>query len=216
MGVDDTPHIGHPKKSLTTPTPPLWCRARLSSDSDPEDTPAASAEGGTGVFPFPLPKAGSRVSSEESEEEGGEEPPRPPTRPPRPQAVSEGTLGWVGDHPALPSDHPPVSRCRPRAAWDARGGGGGLGGVRADCVMCVCVCVPRPSSAPLGAAWSARAVTSSTGGSTASARRWAPCWSGTSAPTCGGEGGGSRCWGVLLGARFALPGVPAWHGVGCT
>ncbi|XP_010583073.1 PREDICTED: ataxin-7-like protein 2 [Haliaeetus leucocephalus] len=61
-------------------------RARLSSDSDPEDTPAASGEGGTGVFPFPLPKAGSRVSSEESEEEGGEEPPRPPTRPPRPQA----------------------------------------------------------------------------------------------------------------------------------
>ncbi|KAM6232891.1 LOW QUALITY PROTEIN: ataxin-7-like protein 2 [Spheniscus humboldti] len=56
-------------------------RARLSSDSDPEDVPAASGEGGTGVFPF-LPKGGSRVSSEESEEEGGEEP-RPPTRPPR-------------------------------------------------------------------------------------------------------------------------------------
>ncbi|KAM9250320.1 LOW QUALITY PROTEIN: ataxin-7-like protein 2, partial [Cariama cristata] len=69
--------------------PPSHCplpRARLSSDSDPEDAPAASGEGGTGVFPFPLPKGGSRVSSEESEEEGGEEPPRPPPRPPRPQA----------------------------------------------------------------------------------------------------------------------------------
>ncbi|XP_056217934.1 LOW QUALITY PROTEIN: ataxin-7-like protein 2 [Falco biarmicus] len=64
----------------------LLPRARLSSDSDSEDAPAASREGGTGVFPFPLPKGGSRVSSEESEEEGGEEPPRPPTRPPRPQA----------------------------------------------------------------------------------------------------------------------------------
>ncbi|KAM9369369.1 LOW QUALITY PROTEIN: ataxin-7-like protein 2 [Phaethornis superciliosus] len=60
-------------------------RARLSSDSDPEDAPG---EGGRGVFPFPPPtKGGNRVSSEESEEEGGcEEPPRPPTRPPRPQA----------------------------------------------------------------------------------------------------------------------------------
>ncbi|KAM6237145.1 LOW QUALITY PROTEIN: ataxin-7-like protein 2 [Porphyrio hochstetteri] len=64
----------------------LLPRAQLSSDSDPEDAPAASGEGGTGVFPFPLPKGGSRVSSEESEEEGGEEPPRPPTHPPRPQA----------------------------------------------------------------------------------------------------------------------------------
>ncbi|OWK56458.1 Ataxin-7-like protein 2, partial [Lonchura striata] len=35
---------------------------------------------------FPLPKGGSRVSSEESEEEGGEEPPRTLARPPRPQA----------------------------------------------------------------------------------------------------------------------------------
>ncbi|KAM6044228.1 ataxin-7-like protein 2 [Chlamydotis macqueenii] len=73
-----------------SPTPPhSHCplpRARLSSDSDPEDVPAASGEGGTGVFPFPLPKVGSRVSSEESEEEGGEEPPRPPRRPPQPQA----------------------------------------------------------------------------------------------------------------------------------
>ncbi|XP_074420642.1 LOW QUALITY PROTEIN: ataxin-7-like protein 2 [Larus michahellis] len=74
------------------PPPHSHCllpRARLSSESDAEDTPSASGEGGaTGVFPFPLPKAGggSRVSSEESEEEGGEEPPRPPTRPPRPQA----------------------------------------------------------------------------------------------------------------------------------
>ncbi|NXV96525.1 AT7L2 protein, partial [Calonectris borealis] len=61
-------------------------RARLSSDSDPEDAPVASGEGGTGVFPLPPPKGGNRVSSEESEEEGGEEPPRPPPRPPRPQA----------------------------------------------------------------------------------------------------------------------------------
>ncbi|KAM6333137.1 LOW QUALITY PROTEIN: ataxin-7-like protein 2 [Alca torda] len=62
-------------------------RARLSSESDAEDTLSASGEGGAGVFPFPFPKGGgSRVSSEESEEEGGEEPPRPPTRPPRPQA----------------------------------------------------------------------------------------------------------------------------------
>ncbi|XP_054032278.1 LOW QUALITY PROTEIN: ataxin-7-like protein 2 [Dryobates pubescens] len=62
-------------------------RTQLSSDSDPEDAPAASGEGALGVFPFPLPKGGNRVSSEESEEEGGsEEPPRPPTRPPRPQA----------------------------------------------------------------------------------------------------------------------------------
>ncbi|XP_065505296.1 ataxin-7-like protein 2 [Caloenas nicobarica] len=64
----------------------LLPRARLSSDSDPEDAPAASREGGPGVFPFPVPKAGSRVSSEESEEEGGEEPPQPPACPPRPQA----------------------------------------------------------------------------------------------------------------------------------
>ncbi|XP_061869606.1 ataxin-7-like protein 2 [Colius striatus] len=62
-------------------------RTRLSSDSDPEDTPAAPSDGGvTGVFPFPLPKGGNRVSSEESEEEGSEEPPRPPTHLPRPQA----------------------------------------------------------------------------------------------------------------------------------
>ncbi|XP_074912281.1 ataxin-7-like protein 2 [Buteo buteo] len=84
------PPAGPPSTSPCRAKPPhSHCplpRARLSSDSDPEDTPAASGEGGTGVFPFPLPKAGSRVSSEESEEEGGEEPPRPPTRPPRPQA----------------------------------------------------------------------------------------------------------------------------------
>ncbi|XP_017595290.1 PREDICTED: ataxin-7-like protein 2 [Corvus brachyrhynchos] len=77
----------------TSPKLPLRCRARLSSDSDPEDAPATSGEGGTGGFPPPLPKGGSRVSSEESEEEGGEEPPRTPVRPPRPQAVSEGSPG---------------------------------------------------------------------------------------------------------------------------
>ncbi|XP_075632030.1 LOW QUALITY PROTEIN: ataxin-7-like protein 2 [Balearica regulorum gibbericeps] len=84
------PPAGPPGTSPCRVKPPhshcLLPRARLSSDSDPEDVPAASGEGGTGVFPFPLPKGGSRVSSEESEEEGGEEPPHPPTRPPRPQA----------------------------------------------------------------------------------------------------------------------------------
>ncbi|NXV82822.1 AT7L2 protein, partial [Atlantisia rogersi] len=84
------PLTGPPSTSPCRVKPPhshcLLPRARLSSDSDPEDAPAASGEGGTGVFPFPLSKGGSRVSSEESEEEGGEEPPRPPTHPPRPQA----------------------------------------------------------------------------------------------------------------------------------
>ncbi|XP_038024295.1 ataxin-7-like protein 2 isoform X1 [Anas platyrhynchos] len=58
-------------------------RARLSSDSDPE-------EGDAGLFPLPLPKGGSRGSSEESEEEGAEDAHRPDchyaARPPRPQA----------------------------------------------------------------------------------------------------------------------------------
>ncbi|NXR70403.1 AT7L2 protein, partial [Rhadina sibilatrix] len=53
-----------------TPTLPLCRRARLSSDSDPEDAPATSGEGSVGGFPLPLPKGGSRVSSEDSEEEG--------------------------------------------------------------------------------------------------------------------------------------------------
>ncbi|NXS74366.1 AT7L2 protein, partial [Pandion haliaetus] len=68
------PPAGPPSTSPCRAKPPhshcLLPRARLSSDSDPEDTPAASGEGGTGVFPLPLPKGGSRVSSEESEEEG--------------------------------------------------------------------------------------------------------------------------------------------------
>ncbi|KAM6398802.1 ataxin-7-like protein 2 [Rhynochetos jubatus] len=86
------PLAGPPSTSPCRAKPPhTHCplpRARLPSDSDPEDVPAASGEGGTGVgvFPFPPPKGGNRVSSEESEEEGGEEPPRHPTRPPRPQA----------------------------------------------------------------------------------------------------------------------------------
>ncbi|KAL2295506.1 hypothetical protein Nmel_017919 [Mimus melanotis] len=98
--LQDTPSL------LQPPNPPL-CRARLphclhppraqlSSDSDPEDAPATSGEGSLGGFPLPVPKGGSRVSSEESEEEGGEEPPRPPVRPPRPQAVSEGTPSGTG------------------------------------------------------------------------------------------------------------------------
>ncbi|XP_041345508.1 ataxin-7-like protein 2 isoform X2 [Pyrgilauda ruficollis] len=81
--LQDTPSLLQPPN-----TPP--CRARLSHclhpPSDPEDAPATSGEGNTGGLPLPLPKGGSRVSSEESEEEGGEEPPRTPVRPPRPQA----------------------------------------------------------------------------------------------------------------------------------
>ncbi|XP_064254996.1 ataxin-7-like protein 2 [Passer domesticus] len=88
--LQDTPSLLQPPS-----TPPCRARlshclhpprARLSSASDPEDAPATSGEGGTGGLPLPLPKGGSRVSSEESEEEGGEEPPRTPARPPRPQA----------------------------------------------------------------------------------------------------------------------------------
>ncbi|NWH68697.1 AT7L2 protein, partial [Geococcyx californianus] len=63
-----------PSASPCRAKPPLshcpLARSRLSSDSDPEDAPAASGEGGTGLFPLPVPKGGSRVSSEESEEEG--------------------------------------------------------------------------------------------------------------------------------------------------
>ncbi|XP_030821394.1 ataxin-7-like protein 2 [Camarhynchus parvulus] len=88
--LQDTPSLLQPPS-----TPPCRARlphclhpprARLSSASDPEDVPATSGEGGTGGLPLPLPKGGSRVSSEESEEEGAEEPPRTPLRPPRPQA----------------------------------------------------------------------------------------------------------------------------------
>ncbi|XP_053854108.1 LOW QUALITY PROTEIN: ataxin-7-like protein 2 [Vidua macroura] len=88
--LQDTPSLLQPPS-----TPPCQARlphclhpprARLSSASDPEDALATSGEGSMGGFPLPLPKAGSRVSSEESEEEGGEEPPRTPVRPPRPQA----------------------------------------------------------------------------------------------------------------------------------
>ena len=72
-----------------------------------------------GVFTFPLPKVGSRVSSEESEEEGGEEPPRPPARPPRPQAVS----GVETPNPAV--NPPSCIPLPPHAGWDALGLGGG-------------------------------------------------------------------------------------------
>ncbi|XP_061206815.1 ataxin-7-like protein 2 [Neopsephotus bourkii] len=88
----DPPSLPQP---LTGPPSAVPCRAklphcplprtRLSSDSDPEDVPPPR-DGGIGVFPLPVPKGGTRVSSEDSEEEGGEEPPRPPLRPPRPQA----------------------------------------------------------------------------------------------------------------------------------
>lgn len=118
------PYIGHPKSLFS---PHLCCRARLSSDSDPEDAPATSREGGPGLFPLPVPKGGSRVSSEESEEEGGEEPPRPPTRPPRPQAVSEGTLGWAGDPGA--GWGPPTPPSPHLAAGRGQCEGGRFGGV---------------------------------------------------------------------------------------
>uniref|UniRef100_A0A8B9IB99 Ataxin 7 like 2 n=1 Tax=Anser brachyrhynchus TaxID=132585 RepID=A0A8B9IB99_9AVES len=72
-----------PPSASPSLTAPLRCRARLSSDSDPE-------EGDAGLFPLPLPKGGSRGSSEESEEEGAEDAHRPDchyaARPPRPQA----------------------------------------------------------------------------------------------------------------------------------
>lgn len=60
------------------------------------------------------------MSSEESEEEGGEEPPRTPVRPPRPQAVSEGSLGWGGD-PQLCQQpiHGSCSRLRARQGVEA-------------------------------------------------------------------------------------------------
>uniref|UniRef100_A0A8B9ZMR0 Ataxin 7 like 2 n=1 Tax=Anas zonorhyncha TaxID=75864 RepID=A0A8B9ZMR0_9AVES len=65
------------------PQPPAVPPSALSSDSDPE-------EGDAGLFPLPLPKGGSRGSSEESEEEGAEDAHRPDchyaARPPRPQA----------------------------------------------------------------------------------------------------------------------------------
>uniref|UniRef100_A0A8C0UDJ9 Ataxin 7 like 2 n=1 Tax=Cyanistes caeruleus TaxID=156563 RepID=A0A8C0UDJ9_CYACU len=89
--LQDTPSLLQPPntppcRARLTPKRPPRCRAQLSSDSDPEDAPATSGEGSVESFPLPLPKGGSRVSSEESEEEGGEEPPRTPVRPPRPQA----------------------------------------------------------------------------------------------------------------------------------
>lgn len=110
----------------STPNFPLWCRVRLSSDSDPEDAPATSGEGNTGGFPLPLPKGGSRVSSEESEEEGGEEPPRPPVRPPRPQAVSEGP-------PTPPATPPRVLYPTPGQAGGLRRGLGGAAVTLARC-----------------------------------------------------------------------------------
>ncbi|NXN92377.1 AT7L2 protein, partial [Rhinopomastus cyanomelas] len=81
-----SPPSNSPYRAKPLQTHCLFPRTRLSSDSDPEDTPAPSGEGLPGVFPFPPPKGGNRVSSEESEEEGGEETSRPPMRPPRPQA----------------------------------------------------------------------------------------------------------------------------------
>lgn len=128
-----------PPPVSSTPKLPLWCRAQLSSDSDPEDAPATSGEGSMGGFPLPLPKGGSRVSSEESEEEGGEDPPRTPVRPPRPQAVSEGTPSETGTPPTPPAAHPCVlSQLRARR---------GLGGAAMTLARC------PPSSAPSGAAW---------------------------------------------------------------
>ncbi|XP_042748395.1 LOW QUALITY PROTEIN: ataxin-7-like protein 2 [Lagopus leucura] len=83
------PPAAPPGSSPCRPRPPhVHCpppRARLPSDSDPE-------EGDGGLFPFPLPKeGGSRGSSEDSEEEGAAEDAHRPdchyaARPPRPQA----------------------------------------------------------------------------------------------------------------------------------
>ncbi|XP_024999608.2 ataxin-7-like protein 2 isoform X1 [Gallus gallus] len=83
------PPAAPPGASPCRPRPPhAHCpppRARLSSDSDPE-------EGDGGLFPFPLPKeGGSRGSSEDSEEEGAADDAHRPdchyaARPPRPQA----------------------------------------------------------------------------------------------------------------------------------
>ncbi|XP_028925746.1 ataxin-7-like protein 2 [Ornithorhynchus anatinus] len=67
-------------------------RSRLSSESELDDAGPCSGDRDPGLFPFPLPRAGGPVSSDESEEEAvPEDPHRPPdchyaTRPPRPQA----------------------------------------------------------------------------------------------------------------------------------
>ncbi|XP_068774602.1 ataxin-7-like protein 2 isoform X2 [Struthio camelus] len=81
-----------PSASPCRAKPPrcLLPRSSLSSESDPEDPPAASGEADPGLYPFPLAKGSSRVSSDESEEEAGEDAHRPDchyaSRPPRPQA----------------------------------------------------------------------------------------------------------------------------------
>ncbi|KAF4800569.1 ataxin 7 like 2 [Turdus rufiventris] len=105
--LQDTPSLLQPPNTPLCRARLSHClhppRARLSSDSDPEDAPATSGEGSMGGFPLPLPKGASRVSSEESEEEGGEEPPRTPVRPPRPQAVEVGALvGGCSDPGTVP------------------------------------------------------------------------------------------------------------------
>ncbi|XP_066839109.1 ataxin-7-like protein 2 isoform X4 [Anser cygnoides] len=85
-------------------------RARLSSDSDPE-------EGDAGLFPLPLPKGGSRGSSEESEEEGAEDAHRPDchyaARPPRPQAEDpSGRRAPAPHRPGAPQPRRPPLRPR--------------------------------------------------------------------------------------------------------
>ncbi|XP_059573608.1 ataxin-7-like protein 2 isoform X3 [Alligator mississippiensis] len=65
-------------------------RSRVSSESDLEDLPTVSSEGDPGLYPFPLPKGNSRLSSDESEDDTAEDVHgldcHYATRPPRPQA----------------------------------------------------------------------------------------------------------------------------------
>ncbi|XP_057649271.1 ataxin-7-like protein 2 isoform X2 [Chionomys nivalis] len=67
-------------------------RSQASSESEVDDEGPCGGDGDPGLFPFPLPRGGAQVSSEESEEEGtSDDLHLPPdchyaTRPPRPQA----------------------------------------------------------------------------------------------------------------------------------
>uniref|UniRef100_A0A674ITE5 Ataxin 7 like 2 n=2 Tax=Terrapene triunguis TaxID=2587831 RepID=A0A674ITE5_9SAUR len=65
-------------------------RSRVSSESDPEEPSTTCGDRDPGLYPFPVPKGSSRVSSDESEDDMAEESHRLDchyaTRPPRPQA----------------------------------------------------------------------------------------------------------------------------------
>ncbi|XP_075766120.1 ataxin-7-like protein 2 isoform X2 [Pelodiscus sinensis] len=64
--------------------------SRVSSESDPEEPPASCGDRDPGLYPFPVPKGSSRVSSDESEDDAAEESHgldcHYAMRPPRPQA----------------------------------------------------------------------------------------------------------------------------------